>query len=163
MLQRSQFACAGLNFGYFYDRSPIIAYDGVPPPAYTMDEYTPSTTPGCRVPHVWLSEGVSLYDRLGQGYTLLRLDAKVDVSALVDEANLTGVPLSIIDIPPGVARKVRDLYGEALVLVRPDRHVAWRGDALPLDAKGLIDVVRGASSAVPDGAGRAETATGGVS
>ncbi|MEA2956041.1 MAG: hypothetical protein QOJ58_1541, partial [Alphaproteobacteria bacterium] len=38
-----QYACAGLNFGTYYDRSPIIAYDGAGHPAYTMDSYTPST------------------------------------------------------------------------------------------------------------------------
>src|ERR1700728_5511998 len=48
-----QYACAGLNFGTYYDRSPIIAYDGAEHPAYTMDSYTPSTVPGCRTPHLW--------------------------------------------------------------------------------------------------------------
>src|SRR5579864_6619654 len=56
-----QYACAGLNFGAYYDRSPIIAYDGAEHPAYTMDRYTPSTVPGCRTPHLWLSDGRSLY------------------------------------------------------------------------------------------------------
>jgi hypothetical protein len=27
-LNVGQFCCGGLNFGYFYDASPIIAYDG---------------------------------------------------------------------------------------------------------------------------------------
>src|SRR5215475_2912000 len=30
-----QYACAGLNFGAYYDRSPIIAYDGSEQPSYT--------------------------------------------------------------------------------------------------------------------------------
>ncbi len=45
-----QYCCGGLNFGYFYDRSPIIAYDGAEQPAYTMADFTPSTVPGCRAP-----------------------------------------------------------------------------------------------------------------
>src|ERR1019366_9057606 len=57
-----QYACAGLNFGTYYDRSPIIAYDGAEPPAYTMSSYTPSTVPGCRTPHLWCEDGSSLYD-----------------------------------------------------------------------------------------------------
>ena len=65
-----QFCCAGLNFGYFYDRSPIIAYDGEAPPAYTMGGFTPSTVPGCRAPHLWLRDGRSLYDAFGPGYTV---------------------------------------------------------------------------------------------
>ena len=51
-----QYACAGLNFGTYYDRSPIVAYDGAECPPYTMATYTPSTVPGCRTPHLWLGE-----------------------------------------------------------------------------------------------------------
>src|ERR1700719_3481542 len=60
-----QYACAGLNFGTYYDRSPIIAYDGASPPAYTMSSYTPSTVPGCRTQHLWREDGSSLYDAMG--------------------------------------------------------------------------------------------------
>jgi hypothetical protein len=38
------------------------------------------------------------------------------------------------------------LYGRRLVLVRPDGHVAWRGDRLPEDSEGLIDTARGATA-----------------
>ena len=77
-----QYACAGLNFGTYYDRSPIIAYDGAEHPAYTMDSYTPSTVPGCRTPHLWREDGGSLYDAMGPEFTLLRFDPAVDVAAL---------------------------------------------------------------------------------
>jgi len=60
-----QYACAGLNFGSYYDRSPIIAYDGAPCPPYTMATYQASTVPGCRTPHLWLANKTSLYDALG--------------------------------------------------------------------------------------------------
>ena len=52
-----QYACAGLNFGPYYDRSPIIAYDGAACPPYTMATYNASTVPGCRTPHLWLANG----------------------------------------------------------------------------------------------------------
>ena len=78
-LNVNQYCCGGLNFGYFYDASPIIAYDGEAAPAYTMSDFTPSTVPGCRVPHLWLRDGRSLYDALGPGYTLLRRDRSVEV------------------------------------------------------------------------------------
>ena len=76
-----QYACAGLNFGSYYDRSPIIAYDGAEHPAYTMNSYTPSTVPGCRTPHLWCEDGRSLYDAMGPEFTLLRFDPAIDVSA----------------------------------------------------------------------------------
>ncbi len=37
------------------------------------------------------------------------------------------------------------VYDRKLVLSRPDRHVAWRGNAVPADAPGLIDRLRGAA------------------
>jgi hypothetical protein len=37
------------------------------------------------------------------------------------------------------------LYRHKLVLVRPDQHVAWRGDAEPADPLDLVDLVRGAT------------------
>jgi hypothetical protein len=42
------------------------------------------------------------------------------------------------------AREARDLYRHKLVLVRPDQHVAWRGDREPPAPLELIDLVRGA-------------------
>jgi hypothetical protein len=137
-----QYACAGLNFGTYYDRSPIIAYDGSEHPVYTMDSYTPSTVPGCRTPHLWREDGSSLYDAMGPEFTLLRFNATLDVTALEAAARNRGVPLNILDIgPPNPA--ISD--GGRLVLSRPDQHVAWRGDALPGDPLALIDRVRGAA------------------
>jgi 2-polyprenyl-6-methoxyphenol hydroxylase-like FAD-dependent oxidoreductase len=137
-----QYACAGLNFGTYYDRSPIIAYDGSEHPAYTMDGYTPSTVPGCRTPHLWCEGGGSLYDAMGPEFTLLRFDSAVDVAALEAAARTRGVPLKVLDVEkPATAT----FYGGGLVLSRPDQHVAWRGDGLPADPLALIDRVRGAA------------------
>ena len=138
-----QYACAGLNFGSYYDRSPIIAYDGSEHPAYTMNSYTPSTVPGCRTPHLWCEHGTSLYDQMGPEFTLLRFDPAADVAPLQRVARDRGVPLKILDIgQPNSAI----FYGGGLVLSRPDQHVAWRGDRLPADPLGLIDRVRGAAN-----------------
>jgi 2-polyprenyl-6-methoxyphenol hydroxylase-like FAD-dependent oxidoreductase len=138
-----QYACAGLNFGTYYDRSPIIAYDASEHPAYTMDSYTPSTVPGCRTPHLWLEDGSSLYDQMGPEFTLLRFDPAADVAALELAARNRGVPLRIIDIGQ---KNAASFHGSGMVLSRPDQHVAWRGDGLPADPLGLIDRVRGAAS-----------------
>ncbi|NCT99452.1 MAG: FAD-dependent oxidoreductase [Comamonadaceae bacterium] len=137
-----QYCCGGLNFGYFYDDSPLIAYDGEAAPGYTMDGFTPSTVPGCRTPHVWLDDGRSLYDALGPDYTLLRRDPGVDVRPLEDAARARGVPLRVLDLSP---REAGALYTTALLLSRPDQHVAWRGDAPPADPLALIDRLRGAA------------------
>ena len=140
-LNMPQFCCGGLNFGYFYDRSPIIAYDGEMAPPYTMYDFTPSTVPGCRVPHVWLRDGRSLYDAMGAGFTLLRFDRSVSVDALVAAATVRRAPIAVLDVDSDEAAS---LYRDKLVLSRPDQHVAWRGNAVPADALTLIDRVRGA-------------------
>ena len=135
-----QYCCGGLNFGTYYDSSPIIAYDGAAQPAFTMSEFSPSTVPGCRTPHVWLSDGRSLYDAVGPEYTMLRFDTAIDVSPLVAAARQRRVPLGILDV---YSRETAGLYTTKLVLTRPDQHVAWRGDACPGDPLALIDLIRG--------------------
>ena len=138
-----QYACAGLNFGSYYDRSPIIAYDGAEHPAYTMSSYTPSTVPGCRTPHLWCGDGRSLYDAMGPEFTLLRFDPAIDVAPLEAAARTRGMPLKLLDMQRQMAAI---FYGDGLVLSRPDQHVAWRGDTLPTNTLALVDHVRGAAS-----------------
>jgi 2-polyprenyl-6-methoxyphenol hydroxylase-like FAD-dependent oxidoreductase len=132
-----QYCCGGLNFGYFYDRSPIIAYDGEAAPQYSMHDFTPSSVPGCRTPHVWLPDGRSLYDAMGAGFTLLRFDRSIAADALVGAATKRGVPLAVLDVDASAP------YAHTLVLSRPDQHVAWRGNAQPDDAMALIDLMCG--------------------
>jgi hypothetical protein len=142
-LNVQQYCAAGLNFGYYYDQSPLIVYDGAPHPPYTMGDFTPSTVPGCRVPHVWLEDGRSLYDALGAGYTLLRFEREIAVEGLLDAAAERGVPLQLLDV---VSDEAATVYETRLVLSRPDQHVAWRGNVLPDDPYALIDHIRGAAS-----------------
>jgi 2-polyprenyl-6-methoxyphenol hydroxylase-like FAD-dependent oxidoreductase len=143
-LNVNQYCCGGLNFGYFYGQSPVIAYDGGEHPVYTMYDFTPSTVPGCRAPHFFLPDGRSLYDLFGPYYTLLRFDPAVDVDGVVQAAAHRGVPLTVVDLPKETAQ---DLYPHSLALIRPDQHIAWRGDIAPTDPLSLIDLVRGAAVA----------------
>ena len=140
-LNVQQFCCAGLNFGYFYGGSPILARDAEAPPPYSMGGFTESTVPGCRAPHFWLADGRSLYDAFGPAYTLLRFDPEVDVGRLLAAAGAKKVPLALLDPQ---AEKVPAAYRHKLVLCRSDQHVAWRGDAVPQDAAGLVEMLRGA-------------------
>lgn len=145
-LNTPQYCCAGLNFGTYYDHSPIVAYDAERAPAYTMGDYTPSTVPGCRTPHLWLRDGRSLYDAVdGSGYALLRFDAAVDAEPLLAAAKRRGVPLRLHDVDTDHD----GLYRHALVISRPDQHVAWRGNAVPHDPLRLIDHLRSANESAP--------------
>jgi 2-polyprenyl-6-methoxyphenol hydroxylase-like FAD-dependent oxidoreductase len=142
-LNVKQYCCGGLNFGYYYDASPIISYDGEVAPSYSMDTFTPSTVPGCRTPHLWLEDGRSLYDAMGAGFTLLRRGPHADARPLQEAASRRGVPLQVLNLD---SNESQALYPQAFVLSRPDQHIAWRGDFLPSDPMALIDRVRGASS-----------------
>ncbi|MGH9043579.1 MAG: hypothetical protein ACRDVP_01855 [Acidimicrobiales bacterium] len=135
-----QYCAAGLNFGYFDDRSPIIAYGGATALTYSMGSFQPPTIPGCRVPHVRLSGGRSLYDLLGPGYTLVRMKEEVPVARFCQAASLRRMPLELLGVAgPDVARA----YDYGFVLSRPDLHVAWRGEQLPGDINALLDLISG--------------------
>lgn len=129
-LNVQQFAAEGLNFGYSYDGSPIIIYDGEKPPAYSMSSYTPSTVPGCRAPHFWLSDGGSLYDALGLYYSVIAVGESADCSQLIEEAAKVGFPIVEIKADQSI---VPSAYTKKFTIVRQDQHVAWRGDDLPED------------------------------
>jgi 2-polyprenyl-6-methoxyphenol hydroxylase-like FAD-dependent oxidoreductase len=139
-LNVQQYCCAGLNFGAFYDESPVIAYDGEDALSYSMAEFTASTVPGCRAPHFRLADGQSLYDALGPEYTLLCLDPAADWQRLAEAAMALGLPLSVLNLASGEADPV---YQQKLVIVRPDQYIAWRGDEPPDDAIGLLQFLAG--------------------
>lgn len=129
-----QMSPEGLNFGYYYTGSPIIVADGELAPAYDMGQFTPSTVPGCRLPHFEIG-GKSVLDALGPGYTLIRFDPSVPVDAL----GAAGLPFKLCDAP----RPACAAFQHRLLIVRADSHVVWRADALPDDVGTLANRLRG--------------------
>jgi hypothetical protein len=130
------------HLGYRYDGSPICVVDGAPPPEpEDARDYRPSSHPGGRAPHAFLADGRSTLDLFGRGFTLMRFSGAPDTGPLAAAAVARGVPLDVVTVDdPAIGA----LYGRKLVLVRPDGHVAWRGDTLPTDALHLVDRIRGA-------------------
>ena len=132
----------GIHLGYFYEGSPVCVADGTPPPSLDPAVYRPTARPGSRAPHADLGNGRSTLDLFGRGFVLLALGASPpDPGSLCRAARMRGMPLRTVALDRSdIAR----LYDRKLVLVRPDGHVAWRGDAAPPDPLGLVDRVRGA-------------------
>jgi hypothetical protein len=133
---------AGIELGYRYESSPICVADGTSPPPLDHGLYVASTWPGARAPHVWLHDGRSILDLFGRGFTLLVLSSKAaDASGLAAAAKKIGLPLNIVGLDEP---QILEAYERRLVLVRPDGHVAWRGEAAPANAAEIIEQVRGA-------------------
>jgi 2-polyprenyl-6-methoxyphenol hydroxylase-like FAD-dependent oxidoreductase len=130
---------AGIELGYRYENSPICIADGTPPPPLDHGHYVPSTWPGSRAPHLWLKDGRSTLDLFGKGFVLLGF-TEGPTSNFTDAAQRAGVPLEAIGIDD---EKVRASYERNFVLVRPDGHVAWRGNEIPNNTNDIIDKVRG--------------------
>jgi 2-polyprenyl-6-methoxyphenol hydroxylase-like FAD-dependent oxidoreductase len=135
--QRKSNEMIGAELGYRYEGSPIIA-DEPGGPEHDFRKYVPTSWPGARLPHAWLDGHVAIQDRIGRGYTLLRLGrSNEDVSAMEKAMR---APFRVVDIPDQAAR---DLYGFDLILLRPDLHVAWRGQRLATAPENLARLVTG--------------------
>ena len=122
-----EFHTLGTVLGLGYENSPIVCAEPGPAPEHNNEIYTPTARPGYLAPHAWLADGRSLYDGFGIGFSLVVAeDAEAtEVEQAGRDAKSLGVPLEIVR-PSGL--DVVKLFGAKLTLVRPDQHVAWRGD-----------------------------------
>ena len=133
-----------LKIQYAYEGSPICVSDGTPAPETEPARFVPSTRPGALAPHAWLADGRSTLDLFGNGFTLLRLgDTPPEAVPLVVAAKTRRVPPREVTI---AEPEIAALYERKLVLVRPDGHVAWRGDALPKNPAAVVEQIRGAAA-----------------
>jgi 2-polyprenyl-6-methoxyphenol hydroxylase-like FAD-dependent oxidoreductase len=141
--QRKTNEMIGAELGYRYLGSPLIAREPGEGPAPDFMRYVPTTWPGARLPHLWLSDGRAMADCIGygHGYTLLRLGGtRADTTALARAFAANSAPLQVLDIADEHAR---DLYGCDLLLLRPDMHVVWRGHAAPPEPDKLAALATG--------------------
>lgn len=144
---RVEWESMGLQIGHRYEGSPACVPDGTPPTPDDYSVYVPTTRPGSRAPHAWLSDGRSTLDLFGRGFVLLSFNqshehgAERGIDALRAAFAQRHVPLQVV---PVAENSVAKLYERDLVLVRPDGHVAWRGNTVS-NALMIADVVRGAA------------------
>jgi hypothetical protein len=138
--QRKSNEMIGAEMGYRYVDSPVIM--NVPGgPEHLFRDYVPTTWPGARLPHLWLNDGSAVQDRIGDGYTILRLGRSgEDVGGLKSAIQFFGAPVDTLDIPDRIAREI---YGADLLLLRPDMHVVWRGNKAPEDPLVIAAVATG--------------------
>jgi 2-polyprenyl-6-methoxyphenol hydroxylase-like FAD-dependent oxidoreductase len=143
LAKRAEFHSLGLVLGYSYAGSPVVQPGGPRPVPADISRYTPTTDPGARLPHRWLPDGASLFDRLGKGFSLVgpvHTDGR-GVAELVARARQRGIPLSLVEPPPSLS------WPDEFLLVRPDQHIAGRAaDAANLD----LELATGHRATGPD-------------
>ena len=115
-----------------------------PRPCRTRRSFVPSTRPGTRAPHAWLA-----------GWPLDRSICSATVLCCCGLAPSRPTPRRCSPPPRRAASRCARSRSpirtsprstrRKLVLVRPDGHVAWRGDECPADAGAIVDRVRGAA------------------
>jgi 2,4-dichlorophenol 6-monooxygenase len=146
-----QFNAHGVEMGYRYHRGAIVS-DGTAEPEGDRDPelfYQRTTWPGARLPHAYLDDGrrrISTIDLVGTGHfaLLTGIGGEPWLDAAHRASLATGVDIDVYFI--GTRDGLVDCYGDwslrrevetsGCVLVRPDRHVAWRARSASPD---LVD------------------------
>ena len=149
--QRRSHEMNGVEMGYRYHASDICLVEADGAEGADDPKYTPTATPGARLPHVWLAPGKSVHDLVGKSMTLLSLEGdETLVREFEAAAARIGVPFAVARVPASL----REFFGNGLLLIRPDLHVAWRGNEAT-DPDSILLTIVGS-----DKAGRAAEQTG---
>lgn len=144
----------GVEMGYRY-RSPVIIQDddaGNEEPPWDPSRYIPTSWPGSRPPHLFLSDGTAIFDRFGKDWTLLVFSDQACGQDFVSEvAESLRIPLELVNLAR--EKLAAKLYEKPLVLIRPDQHVAWRGEQVRSidEAQKILEVVTGRAETEPKG------------
>ncbi|KIW92098.1 uncharacterized protein Z519_07082 [Cladophialophora bantiana CBS 173.52] len=142
----------GIEMNQRYTSSAVHKSDQGPQPTFDSDpleHYHPTTYPGARVPHVWLSrtvpsKAISTYDLAGKAHFTLFTGIGGDGwrAAAKKVSSELGVPFEVYSI--GFRQeyedryldwaKIRDVADSGCVVVRPDFFVAWRSQEWESDS-----------------------------
>lgn len=131
----------GIELGYRHNDSPIVCHEDSPEPPWSPQEYTPTTWPGGRAPSLVLGDGKPIYDRFAPSFTLVDFTGDGSAAPLLEAAAGQGVPVSHTVVTDAGARQV---WERDLVLLRPDHHVAWRGNKAHPNPAAVLARARGA-------------------
>jgi 2,4-dichlorophenol 6-monooxygenase len=151
--QRTEFQAHDLEIGFAYADGALVADGSRAPEVDPMGgNYVPTTRPGHRLPHAWLTHNgarLSTHDLCGHDAGFLLITGK-DGSAWEATAMATATALDVniatAAIGPDCAYADCDGSWAALceigdagaILVRPDHHVAWRSAGANADPRGCL-------------------------
>lgn len=132
----------GIELGYRYTHSPLIVDEPGEGPDSDRFEYTPTTWPGARLPHIWLEDGTPIQDHLGRCYTFVHTPGEDDgADDLAAAFARLGAPFATFEMRSQVVPTVYEGYSR--ILVRPDLHIVWRGRGELPDVDELAAVATG--------------------
>ncbi|WP_040167247.1 FAD-dependent oxidoreductase [Microbacterium gorillae] len=152
-LKDYEFNAHGVELGQFYTSSAVVS-DGSSRSEPTRDPelyYQASTVPGSPLPHAWVGDNAHRVSTLDLApSTRFTLFTGISGQAWADAAPAVaaklGIDLGAVVIGPG--RETEDLYfdwarrrevGEdGVVLVRPDKIIAWRSQGLVEDPEAAL-------------------------
>ena len=146
-LQHYRSSAHGTDIGHRYEVSCAVVDDETPFPESLRDRelyYEPTTHPGAYLPHVWVEQGrerVSTLDLVGHGRfsLIVGIGGEPWTEAARGVAAELGIELPVFavgyrceyDDVLGDWAKVREIDDRGALLVRPDRHIAWRSVSRP--------------------------------
>ncbi len=137
-----------LTLGFQYSNSSIIMHEYnkygeiVTPSSYNGCRYP--TLPGCRAPHVRLSDHESILDLFGKGFIILDIGGvDTDLQDLKEELKKRNVPYQQICLSK--SPELVGAYDRKYFLVRPDGIICWRSDSQPssLESAKIVATVIG--------------------
>ncbi|HEY5349904.1 MAG TPA: FAD-dependent monooxygenase [Candidatus Lustribacter sp.] len=133
---------SGIERGYRYANSGIVWPEAGTAPDPDNYEYVPTTWPGTRLPHMRLLDGAALLDRLGPWFTVLRFGNWVVTLGIESALAAAAVPYQTLAL--SADEPAYEVYGNfGAFLIRPDAHVAWRGNHAPDEPQRIIAMVAG--------------------
>jgi 4-hydroxyisophthalate hydroxylase len=118
-----------------YEGSPIVSG---PPGGVSSahGSHTFTARAGHHLPPQLLSSGRNVFEELGPDFALLAFDAEDrTVLAFTEAAKALNVPLNVVR---DSYRDGRKAYEASLILVRPDRYIAWSAVSAPADAGAIL-------------------------
>ena len=145
-LKNYEFNAHGVDLGQMYESAAVVS-DGSTLPVPARDPelfYEMSTVPGSHLPHAWVGDNTTKLALMDLApYTQWTVITGIAGEAWAGAADKVGhelgLPLRTVVIGPG--REVTDLYydwaklrevdEDGALLVRPDKHIAWRSMAMP--------------------------------
>ncbi|WP_431972408.1 FAD-dependent monooxygenase [Nocardia sp. bgisy134] len=144
-LQNYRSNALGVELGYRYESSSVVD-DGIPFPEPQRDpelHYERTTHPGAYLPHAWVEheqKQVSTLDLVGHGRfsLIVGIGGEPWIRAAAEVGAALGIELPVYSI--GLRCEYDDIVGDwvairevgdqGAILVRPDRHIAWRSMGL---------------------------------